>query len=72
MMKDPAWGPTKASRAFGKDTPYVYGKSKQFYKPTDLRIDNNGMFSGPRPTYGRYRVSPNATDAVIRGRRVNP
>lgn len=63
MIKDPAWGPTKAFRAFGN--------SRQFLQPTDMRIDNNGMFSGPKPTYGRYRVSPNATDAVIRGRRVN-
>lgn len=70
-MIDPAWGDPKSVRALGKDgMPTI--RSKQFLRAQDIRIDNNGMFSGPRPTYSRYRVSPNATDAVVRGRRVNP
>ena len=65
----------KIQRAFGETgIPTVFGRSKQFpeLRNPDIRNQNNGMFSGPRPTYSRYGMSPNATDAAIRGRRVNP
>lgn len=65
---DPAWGPPKAYRALGETLPK---SSRQFMYVKDMRVDNNGMFSGLRPTYGRYRVSPAATDAVVRGKRIN-
>jgi len=30
----------------------------------ELRQTNNGMFSGPRPSYGRYQVGANSTDVL--------
>lgn len=65
----------KVQRAFGEfGVPTVFGRSKQFpnLANPDIRNQNNGMFSGPRPTYGRYGASPNATDTFTRGKRVNP
>jgi len=64
----------KVDRAFGElGVPTVFGRSKQFPNLVnpDTRNQNNGMFSGPRPSYGRYGMSPNATDAAVRGKRVN-
>lgn len=63
----------KIVRAFGETgIPTVFGRSDEFMKASGTRMQNNGMFSGPRPSYGRYQVSPNAMDAVVRGKRVNP
>jgi hypothetical protein len=60
-MKDPALGPTRAQNAFGVRT----GSSRV----KEFRNINNGMFSGPRPTYGRYSVSENAIDVLNRSKR---
>lgn len=59
-MIDPAWGRTRAERALGVTTGV--GRVKEF------RNINNGMFSGPRKTYGRYSVSSNALDALNRAK----
>ena len=67
-MMDPAWGPPKAQRALGETLPK---RSRQFLASPNMRVDNNGMFSGPRPSYGRYQVSQAAMDAVVRGKRIN-
>lgn len=65
-MKDPALGPTREERAFGElgNTP-----KKKTLKAVRSRVDefrniNNGMFAGPRPTYGRYNVSEQASDIL--------
>jgi hypothetical protein len=63
---------TKVERAFGETgVPTVFGRSTEFMRAAGMRVDNNGMFSGPRPTYGRYQVDENATDAIVRGNRIN-
>lgn len=69
MVKDPAWGKTKAERAGvspkkrpSKKAPQ---KSKKKTAP-DTRNQNVGMFSGPRPSYQRYNVSEQASDILNR------
>ena len=62
----------KVDRAFGElGVPTVFGRSTEFMMASGTRIDNNGMFSGPRPTYGRYRASDAAMDVIPRGKRIN-
>lgn len=70
MISDPAWGTPKAHRALGETLRNEHPQFWNMYVK-DVRVDNAGMFSGPRPTYGRYRVAPAAMDAVVRGRRIN-
>lgn len=53
---DPAVGPT---RAFNSG---VIGSSRN----GEFRNVNVGMFSGPRPSYGRYNVSEQAQDILNR------
>jgi hypothetical protein len=74
-MKDPAVGRTRAERAFGpgggKQEPAKKKKKatppkKKRSTVNDIRNVNNGMFAGPKPTYGRYNVSEQAADLLNR------
>ena len=71
-MKDPALGRTRAERALGEALPRPAAKQKKttLKKPrsavNDIRSVNNGQFSGPRPSYGRYNVSEQAKDVLNR------
>ena len=57
MQSDPAWGRTRAERAFGP------------FKNQDIRYVSGGQFNGPKPSYGRYNVSKEASDALNRSKR---
>lgn len=57
-MNDPALGPTRAERAFGPRN-----------RNQEFRNINNGMFSDPKPSYGRYSVSQNASDVLNKSKR---
>jgi hypothetical protein len=71
---DPAWGRSKAQRALGnyEDEKTTFGsktaRSKQWNQYGTRQI-NNGQFSGPRPSYGRYQVSEQAQDILNRSKR---
>jgi hypothetical protein len=39
-------------------------KKKTANPNNEYRVTNPGMFSGPRPSYGRYEVGQNASDAL--------
>jgi len=75
-MKDPAVGRTRAERAFGpdkgKESTAKKKKAAPLKKPrstvNDIRNINNGMYSGPKPTYGRYNVSEQAADLLNRSK----
>jgi hypothetical protein len=76
-MKDPAVGRSRAERAFGPDKPKESTAKKKKATPplkkprstiNDVRNLNNGMFSGPKPTYGRYNVSEQAADLLNRSK----
>lgn len=60
VMKDPAWGRTRAERALGVSTNG--SRVKEF------RMINNGMFSAPRQLIGRYSIAATAMDAVNKAR----
>lgn len=79
-MKDPAVGRSRAERALGEDYPNkkkgvspkkrrskkAPQKSKKKKTAPDIRNENSGMFSGPRPSYQRYNVSEQASDVLNR------
>jgi hypothetical protein len=76
-VKDPATGRSRAERALGESYPKkatakkgVKTKkapsSKAQQNPKDTRRNSNGMFDGPRPSYGRYNVSEQAQDILNR------
>jgi hypothetical protein len=72
-MADPAVGRSKAERAFGKDAPKkgvntkkAPSSKKQLNKAKDKRVNKLGMFDGPRPSYGKYNVSEQASDILNR------
>ena len=75
-MKDPATGRSRAQRALGEAYPKAAPKkgvktkkspsSKAKQKTDDIRRNTNGMFDGPRPSYGRYNVSEQAQDILNR------
>lgn len=82
-MKDPAVGRTRSERALGEAHPNkkkkgvspkkrpskkAPQKSKKKTAP-DIRNENRGMFSGPRPSYQRYNVSEQASDILNRSKR---
>jgi hypothetical protein len=62
-MKDPAVGRTRAERAFGPDKKT---KKKPLNKAKNVRNQNVGQFSGPRPNYVPYNVSEQAQDILNR------
>jgi hypothetical protein len=72
-MLDPALGNPKAYRALGKETPGTKtGKAPLKAKRSrinEFRQIDNGQFSGPRPSYGRYQVSEQAADILNRSLR---
>jgi hypothetical protein len=70
---DPAVGRSRAERAFGKDAPKKGVKTKKApalkksaNKSKTLRVNKLGMFDGPRPSYGKYNVSEQASDILNR------
>lgn len=74
-MKDPAVGRSRAERALGEAYPKKKGvkskksspsKKKAVRKTNDTRRNSNGIFDGPRPSYGRYNVSEQAQDVLNR------
>lgn len=70
-MKDPAVGRSKAERAFGKSAKGVNTKKapalkKPLNKAKTTRVNKLGMFDGPRPSYGKYNVSEQASDILNR------
>ena len=71
-MKDPAVGRSRAQRALGEAYPKKGVKTKKsaskkaVRKTDDTRRNSNGMFDGPRPSYGRYNVSEQAQDILNR------
>jgi len=74
-MKDPALGRSRAERALGEAYPKKKGvkskksassKKKAVRKTNDIRRNSNGIFDGPRPSYGRYNVSEQAQDVLNR------
>ena len=67
-MKDPAVGRSKAERAGFAPKKGVKTKKKPAAKRStdDIRRNSNGIFDGPRPSYGRYNVSEQAQDVLNR------
>lgn len=70
-MKDPALGRTKAERALGEAAKGVNTKKKSSLKEKRSRVNefrnvHIGQFDGPRPSYGRYNVSEQASDILNR------
>jgi hypothetical protein len=53
-MRDRALGKSKAERS----GMFPINRNNEF------RVNNPGMFSGPRPSYGRYQVGSNASDIL--------
>lgn len=74
-MKDPAWGRSRAERALGenitekksrtKKTPPVEKRSRL----NEFRVIHVGQYDGPKPSYGRYNVSEQASDLLNRQKR---
>jgi hypothetical protein len=64
MIEDPALGRTRAENALGKE-----GVRTESARLKEFRMTNVGQFSGPRPSYGQYSVSPNASDALNKSKR---
>ena len=72
-MHDPAVGRSRAERALGEHMP---GKKKTKKEPApkrsrvnEFRVIQSGMFDGPKPSYGRYNVSEQASDVLNRQKR---
>ena len=75
MAKDPAWGRSRAERALGenitekksrtKKTPPVEKRSRL----NEFRVIHVGQYDGPKPSYGRYNVSEQASDLLNRQKR---
>lgn len=72
-MKDPALGRTRAERALGEFAPKAKKKEKTLpakrSRLNEFRVINGGMFDGPKPSYGRYNVSEQASDILNRQKR---
>jgi hypothetical protein len=74
-VKDPAWGRSRAERALGenitekksrtKKTPPVEKRSRL----NEFRVIHVGQYDGPKPSYGRYNVSEQASDLLNRQKR---
>jgi hypothetical protein len=68
-MSDPVTGRSRAERALG--TPGVSTQKPSSEKAVRSRVNefrnvHIGMFDGPRPSYGRYNVSEQASDILNR------
>jgi hypothetical protein len=73
LLVDPATGRSRAERAFGKDAPKkgvntkkAPASKKRLNKSNTKRVNKLGMFDGPRPSYGKYNVSEQASDILNR------
>jgi hypothetical protein len=66
-MKDPAAGRSRAERAFGpKGVKTQKSPSEKRSRVNEFRVVHLGQFDGPRPSYGRYNVSEQASDILNR------
>lgn len=72
-MKDPAVGRTRAERALGEHHPKATKKPKTLSakrsRLNEFRVIHHGQYDGPRPSYGRYNVSEQASDILNRSKR---
>lgn len=72
-MKDPALGRTRAERALGEQHPKAKKKTKtppaKRSRLNEFRVIQHGQYDGPRPSYGRYNVSEQASDILNRQKR---
>lgn len=72
-MKDPAVGRTRAERALGESHPKAKKKPAELKakrsRLNEFRVIHHGQFDGPRPSYGRYNVSEQASDVLNRQKR---
>ena len=68
MVNDPAWGRSRAERAFGVAQPKNSLKSKRS-RVNDFRLAQTGQYDGPKASYGRYNVSEQSKDILNRSRR---
>ena len=72
-MKDPAWGRTRAERALGEAHPKAKKKPAEVKakrsRLNEFRVVQQGQYDGPRPSYGRYNVSEQASDLLNRQKR---
>lgn len=50
----------------GVNTKKAPSSKKQLNKAKDKRVNKLGMFDGPRPSYGKYNVSEQASDILNR------
>jgi hypothetical protein len=65
LMEDAALGKSRAERAgFKKGVTTKKTPSSKRSRVNEFRNTNVGMFAGPRPTYGRYNVSEQASDVL--------
>lgn len=67
MVNDPAWGRSRAERAFGEISKHPL-KAKRS-RVNDFRLAQTGQYDGPKASYGRYNVSEQAQDILNRSRR---
>ena len=67
MANDPAWGRSRAERAFGEMSKYPL-KTKRS-RVNDFRLAQTGQYDGPKASYGRYNVSEQAQDILNRSKR---
>ena len=72
-MKDPALGRTRAERALGEQHPKAKKTKKEpsakRSRLNEFRVVHVGQYDGPRPSYGRYNVSEQASDLLNRSKR---
>ena len=71
-MKDPALGRTRAERALGENLDPKKKSTQMKQKRSRLnefRVIHHGQYDGPRPSYGRYNVSEQASDLLNRQKR---
>lgn len=72
-MKDPAVGRSRAERALGEQHPKAKSKPKSLpakrSRLNEFRVVHVGQYDGPRPSYGRYNVSEQASDILNRQKR---
>lgn len=72
-MRDPALGRTRAERALGEHHPKSKKNPKNLKakrsRLNEFRVIQHGQYDGPRPSYGRYNVSEQASDILNRQRR---
>lgn len=66
MVNDPAWGRSRAERAFGEAKRPVKAKRSRVNEFRNVHV---GQFDGPKASYGRYNVSEQSKDILDRSRR---